>query len=57
MKSDPDCLILEYLRHIRDQVDRIASDLAELKHRMSMLEHATPTVLRHDPARSDRSDL
>lgn len=55
MMSDSNCLILEYLCHIRDRVDQIALDLAELKHRMRMLEmHVVPTVLRHTLTRSDR---
>ena len=41
-----DNLILEHLRHIRNQVDQIAEDVTSLKHRMTGLEGAMSLVKR-----------
>lgn len=39
-------LILEHLRHIRGKVDQIASDMDDLKARMSSLEASMVSVKR-----------
>jgi hypothetical protein len=46
MTDQIDSLVLEHLRHIRGQVDRIGDDIIDLKHRMSSLESAMVGVKR-----------
>ena len=45
-------LVLEHLRHIRDQVDRTAEDVREIKTRLGMMEEQYATISR----RVDRID-
>ena len=47
-----DDLVLEHLRHIREQVDRTAEDVREIKNRLGILEEQYATISR----RVDRVD-
>jgi uncharacterized protein (UPF0335 family) len=55
MTENVENLIVEYLRHIRARVDRIAEDMGGLKHRMSSLESAMVLVKREVSA-GDETD-
>lgn len=46
MSDNVENLILEHLRHIRGKVDQIASDMDDLKARMSSLEVSMVSVKR-----------
>ena len=45
MTEETDSLVSEHLRHIRAKVDRIDSDLSDVKARISALEVATGQVI------------
>ncbi len=47
-----DNLVLEHLRHIREQVDRTAEDVREIKNPLGILEEQYATISR----RVDRVD-
>ncbi len=42
-----DNIILEHLRHMREKIDLMASDMREVKHRLATVEATQGTILQH----------
>lgn len=53
--NEPDNVVLQHLRHIRNRVDRIAEDVDDIKLRMSSLESLMMLVKR-EVAHGDETD-
>ena len=39
--------IIEHLRHMREKIDQVASDIREVKHRLATVEATQGTILQH----------
>ncbi|MEM7017610.1 MAG: hypothetical protein AAF512_09785 [Pseudomonadota bacterium] len=46
MDNNNERIMVEHLRHIRGRVDQISSDMTELRHRITVLEHSMNIVKR-----------
>ncbi len=44
MSSEPDNIVLIYLRRIDGRLERIEADMSDMKHRMGHIEESTATL-------------
>jgi phage shock protein A len=56
MTEEVENLILQHLRHMREQLSRVELDVADIKIRVSSIEAATAHLMANDAGQSSRID-
>ncbi len=54
--TEPDSIILRYLRQIDSKVDRLSEDMRDVKHRLTTLEESHASLVQAFAGQSKRLD-